>query len=182
MSTSVRTSSRAPDAGAAGTATTLPVEVIRSARRHKTVQARVVDGVLRVSIPAVMTAEEEAHWVAEMTRRIARRRRSSGVDLDRRARHLAGRYDLPPPREIRWVDNQRSRWGSCTPGHGVIRLSRRLAGYPGWVLDYVVVHELAHLVEPNHSAVFWALVARYPKAERARGYLIAKGEEPDDRG
>lgn len=170
------------DADAAGTATTLPVEVIRSARRHKTVQARVVDGVLRVSIPAVMTAEEEAHWVAEMTRRIARRRRSSGVDLDRRARDLAGRYELPAPREIRWVDNQRSRWGSCTPGHGVIRLSRRLAGYPGWVLDYVVVHELAHLVEPNHSAVFWELVARYPKAERARGYLIAKGEEPDDRG
>ena len=67
-----------------------------------------------------------------------------------------------------------SRWGSCTPGDGSIRVSTRLAPFPAWVLDYVLVHELAHLAAPDHSPRFWALVNRYPMAERARGYLIAK--------
>jgi hypothetical protein len=76
---------------------------------------------------------------------------------------------------VRWVENQRTRWGSCTPETGEIRVSAVLAGYPRWVLDYVLVHELAHLVEANHSARFHELVHRYPKAERAEGFLIAKG-------
>lgn len=158
----------------------LPVKVVRSARRRKTVSAREVGGVLQVSIPAMLTPAEEAHWVAEMRHRFARRRRSALVDLDRRAAELASRYELARPQDIRWVDNQRTRWGSCTPGRGTIRLSRRLAGYPRWVLDYVIVHELAHLTEPGHGPAFWALVERYPKTERARGFLIAKGDEPDD--
>lgn len=157
-----------------------PVEVVRSTRRRKTVQAREVDGVLRVAIPATMSAAEESHWVAEMRRRFLRRRRSHDVDLDKRGAQLAERHDLPRAESIRWVDNQRARWGSCTPARGTVRLSRQLAGYPRWVLDYVIVHELAHLVEPHHSPAFWSLVNRYPRAERARGYLIAKGGETDD--
>jgi predicted metal-dependent hydrolase len=81
---------------------------------------------------------------------------------------------------VRWADNQRSRWGSCSTTTGDIRVSRALIDCPPWVLDYVLVHELAHLVEANHSPAFWAVVARYPRAERARGYLMAKGLEPDD--
>ena len=42
---------------------------------------------------------------------------------------------------------------------------------PSWVLDYVLVHELAHLRVPGHGPKFWALVDRYPRTERARGYL-----------
>ena len=73
---------------------------------------------------------------------------------------------------MRWVDNQTSRWGSCTPGDRTIRLSSRLQGMPAWVVDYVLVHELAHLLEPGHDATFWAWVDRYPQAERAKGYLL----------
>jgi len=155
------------------------VEVVRSPRRRKTVQAREVNGVLRVSIPASMTKADEEHWVAEMLRRMQRRSASGAVDLDRRAEQLAERFGLPRPRSIRWVDNQEWRWGSCTPTDRSVRISTRLAAEPAWVLDYVIVHELAHLVVPRHDGTFWRLVNRYPKAERARGFLIARGIESD---
>lgn len=155
----------------------MQIEVVRSARRQRTVQAREVRGVLRVSIPATMTREEEDHWVGEMTRRFARRARSTEIDLAARARDLARRHDLPQPASIRWVDNQHSRWGSCTPSERTVRLSTRLSAFPPWVVDYVVVHELTHLLHPDHSPAFWAVVGRYPMTERARGYLIAKGGE-----
>jgi predicted metal-dependent hydrolase len=157
----------------------MDVEVIRSARRRKTVQARQVDGVVRLSIPATMSPQDERYWVEEMTRRLERRARAARVDVAARAEVLARRYRLPRPASVRWVDNQTARWGSCTPADGAIRISTRLAAFPPWVLDYVLVHELAHLLVPDHSAAFWDLVGAYPKAERARGYLIAKGLEPD---
>jgi predicted metal-dependent hydrolase len=154
------------------------VEVVRSPRRRKTVQAREVNGVLRVSIPASMTKADEDRWVAEMLRRMERRTATNGVDLARRAEQLAIRYGLRRPFSIRWVDNQEWRWGSCTPADGAVRISSRLASEPGWVLDYVIVHELAHLDVPRHGPAFWSIVNRYPRAERARGFLMARGLEP----
>jgi predicted metal-dependent hydrolase len=156
----------------------MKVEVIRSAKRRRTVQAREVGGVLRVSIPATMTRADEERWVAEMVRRMERRRTTGTIDIERRAGALAARYGLPLPASIRWVDNQVWRWGSCTPDDGSVRISSRLAREPGWVLDYVIVHELAHLEVPGHTAAFWSLVGRFPLAERARGFLIARGMEP----
>jgi predicted metal-dependent hydrolase len=161
----------------------MEVEVVRSKRRRKTIQAYEVGGVLRVAIPASCTAEEEAHWVGVMVKRFERRRSTEAVDLTARARQLATRFGLSEPVSIRWADNQNSMWGSCTIVDRTIRISSRLAGYPRWVLDYVIVHELAHLVERGHGPAFHALVDRYPRAERARGYLIAKGTgEPDEDG
>jgi predicted metal-dependent hydrolase len=156
------------------------VEVVRSPRRRKTVQAREVNGVLRVSIPASMTKADEERWVAEMVRRMARRSATYGVDLWRRAEFLAARYRLRVPSSIRWVDNQEWRWGSCTPADGSVRISSRIAREPPWVLDYIIVHELAHLDVPSHSPAFWAIVNRYPRAERARGFLMARGLEPPE--
>lgn len=156
----------------------MDVEVIRSSRRRKTVQARQVGGVLRVSIPASMSRADEQRHVAEMVRRMERRFESSAVDLPARAAALAASHRLPRPTSIRWVDNQECRWGSCTPADRSIRISNRLAAEPGWVLDYVIVHELAHLLVPGHGPEFRALVDRYPRAERARGFLMARGLEP----
>jgi predicted metal-dependent hydrolase len=156
------------------------VEVIRSAKRRKTVSAREVDGVIRVSIPARMTKADERRHVAELVARLERRKAGAEVDLEDRARVLAARLRLPRPESIRWVDNQGRRWGSCTPARRTVRVSSRLARFPLWVVDYVIVHELAHLAEPGHTPRFWALVDRYPKAERARGYLMAKGIDGDD--
>ncbi len=157
----------------------MKIEVVRSPRRRKTVQAREVNGVLRVSIPATMTKADEEHWVAEMLRRIERRAATTGIDLERRAEQLAVRYRLRRPTSIRWVDNQEWRWGSCTPADGAVRISTRLASEPSWVLDYVIVHELAHLDVARHDGAFWLIVNRYPRAERARGFLIARGIDPD---
>lgn len=153
------------------------VQVVRSSRRRKTVSARLVGDLLRVSIPASMSAAEEAHWVARMAERMERRRRSDEVDLAGRAARLAARFGLRTPAEIRWVDNQQTRWGSCTPGPGTVRINSQLAREPVWVLDYVIVHELAHLEVAAHNRAFWRLVARYPLAERARGFLMARGLE-----
>jgi predicted metal-dependent hydrolase len=157
------------------------VEVIRSAKRRKTVSARRVDGVVRVSIPATMSRADEERWVAEMVRRLDRSAATQGIDLVERAASLAGRYDLPTPRSIRFVDNQELRWGSCTPSEGTIRISSKLAAEPGWVLDYVIVHELAHLVVAGHGRRFWDMVARYPRAERARGWLACRETGPPPR-
>lgn len=138
-----------------------------------------VGDVLRVSIPATMSRSDERHWVEEMLRRVSRERATANVDLEARARALARRFRLPFPSSIRWVDNQRWRWGSCTPSDGSVRISSRIAGYPDWVVDYVLVHELAHLRHPGHDPAFWSTVNRYPRSERAKGYLIAKGEEEE---
>jgi predicted metal-dependent hydrolase len=151
------------------------VEVVRSARRRKTVQAWESGEVLRVAIPARMSAAEEEHWVREMVRRFERRRSTQPIDLRTRVAALARRYELPHPRSVEWSERQRSLWGSCTPADRAIRLSIELAREPGWVLDYVIVHELAHLVHADHSPDFWTLVGHYPRAERARGWLMAKG-------
>ena len=158
----------------------LPVEIIRSTRRRKTIQARLVNGTMRLMVPASMSQSEVQHWVEEMRRRLTRQRHAGEIDIDRRARELARRHELPEPSSARWVSNQKHQWGSCTPSTGEIRITDRLAAYPGWVLDYVLVHELAHLVHADHSPAFHALVDRYAKTERAKGFLIAKGLDPDD--
>jgi predicted metal-dependent hydrolase len=153
------------------------IEVRRSARRRRTVSAyRADDGTVVVLLPARMSPAEEQQWVEAMLARVQRserRRQPSDEDLEKRAAQLSERYleGLARPRSVRWVANQGQRWGSCTPADGTIRLSARLQGMPGWVVDYVVVHELAHLVESGHTPAFWRLVERYPKAERARGFL-----------
>jgi predicted metal-dependent hydrolase len=152
------------------------VEVRRSRRRRSTVAAYREDDRVVVMIPARMSRAEEQEWVATMLARLERserRRRPSDATLMRRARDLIARYldGAATPGTVRWVDNQNSRWGSCTPADRAIRLSRRLEGMPGWVIDYVLVHELAHLIEVGHTARFWRLVDRYPKAERAKGFL-----------
>ena len=153
------------------------VEVRRSRRRRRTVSAyRDTDGTVVVLVPARLSRAEEREWVDTMLERLERseaRRRPTDDALLARAQHLSEKYreGLARPETVRWVDNQRTRWGSCTPRDRSIRLSTRLQGMPSWVVDYVLVHELAHLLEGGHTEAFWRMVDRYPRAERAKGYL-----------
>ncbi len=132
-----------------------------------------VDGVLEVRIPARSSRAEEERLVANFRARYEKANRAGKVDLEARARRLARNHRLPQPTEIRWASNQAHRWGSCSPETGSIRISDRLAGLPPWVLDHVIIHELAHLEEPGHGPAFQALVTRYRWSERAEGYLLA---------
>jgi predicted metal-dependent hydrolase len=152
------------------------VEVRRSGRRRNTVTAYREAGQTVVLIPARFTRAQEREWVSRMLSRLSaqeRRRRPGDDELMARARALADRHlrGLAVPASVTWVGNQNSRWGSCTPADRSIRLSTRLLGMPAWVLDYVLLHELAHLIQPGHGPGFWALLDTYPRTERARGFL-----------
>ena len=163
------------------------VQIVRSARRKKTVSARLLNwNTLEVRVPARMSEADVRRVVRRLSDRMMAKRaqqRDFGSDegLEQRAQALNRRYfgGKLSWRSIRWVCNQQRRFGSCTPAHGTIRLSDRLQGVPDFVLDYVIVHELAHLLESNHSKRFWELVNRYPRTERARGFLMAMQMEQD---
>lgn len=153
------------------------VEVRRSSRRRRTVSAYRDGDRIIVMIPATMSRAQETEWVDTMIARLERserRRTLSDDDLIKRAKRLSDQHlgGIARPESVRWVDNQASRWGSCTPGDRTIRLSARLQGMPRWVVDYVIVHELAHLLEAGHNERFWGWVDRYPQAEKAKGYLL----------
>jgi predicted metal-dependent hydrolase len=152
------------------------VEVRRSAKRRRTVSAYRDGSRTVVLIPARFTQAEEAEWVQTMVGRLERRegrRQPDDAELSARARELSERYlgGRATPRSMRWVDNQNGRWGSCTPAQRSIRISTRVKGMPAYVRDYVILHELTHLLVPGHGADFWALLTAYPRLERARGYL-----------
>lgn len=155
------------------------VEVRRSERRRRTVSAYREGERVVVLIPNQFSRAEESEWVDKMLARLAardQRSQRSDADLIARARQLAARYlsdygAMAVPASVRWVSNQNGRWGSCTPADRTIRMSERIREMPPWVGDYVLLHELVHLIVPSHDARFWALVCRYPRTERARGYL-----------
>lgn len=152
--------------------------VIRSARRTRTVQARIREGVAEIRIPGHFTKAQEREAVEEMLGKLERKTRShapTDQELLERARQLndellEGRARIG---SIKWVSNQRQRWGSCTVATGDIRITDRLKDVPDYVLDAVIVHELTHTFIPNHSPEFYAWADKAPRAERARGYLEA---------
>ncbi|MDO5512254.1 M48 family metallopeptidase [Corynebacterium sp.] len=154
------------------------VEVIRSTRRHRTVQARIVGDTVEVRIPARMSSAEEEKAVADILTKLRRTSVSSATSdsqLQERAeqlnrRHLDGQARIG---SIRWVSNQNTRWGSCTPSTGSIRITDRLQQVPDYVLDAVILHELVHTFIPGHGPEFWEWADRAPQAERAKGYLEA---------
>ncbi|MFB9478493.1 M48 family metallopeptidase [Streptomyces filamentosus] len=158
----------------------VPVEIRRSARRTRSVSAYREGDRTIVLIPARMSEAEERRWVGVMLEKLAakekdkeRRATRGDAELAERAGRLSAQYldGRARPDSVRWVTNQNSRWGSCTPAEGSIRLSHRLQGMPEYVVDYVLLHELAHLLVPGHGPAFWRLLEAYPRTERARGYL-----------
>jgi len=112
-------------------------------------------------------------------RQVLRRRRTPRTDddLQERAQHINKTFfgNAIQWAAIRWVSNMERRLGSCTnggPTDGHIRISERIREWPQYVIDYVIAHELAHRVHPNHSNAFWNFLRQsYPLTERARGFV-----------
>lgn len=185
-----------PSPRAAASEAPLPdVEVRRSARRTRTVTAFRENGRLVVAIPDRFTRVQEREWVKRMVAKVEsaeKRRRPSDDQLAARAEVLSRRYlgGQARPTSVAWSSRQGRRWGSCTVSEGTIRISTRLQGMPPWVLDYVLLHELAHLLCAGHGPAFWALLGGYPHLDRARGFLegvahatdVPLGEDADDDG
>lgn len=160
----------------------LPVRIIASRKRRRTVAARLRSGVLELMVSATMPQAERAHWAQVMRRRLllrAERSRPSDDRLSDRARSLNERYFGG---RLRWTSigfaEMRHQWGSCTFTEGAIRIAKRAAGLPDWMLDYLLMHELAHLVYSDHGPAFHEVENRYPLSERARGYLLALDRPP----
>jgi len=157
------------------------VEIRRSPRRRRTVSAYRDGEKIVILMPARMAKADEQRLIREMVERVTLREarlqqrglRSSDQALAVRAKELSKAHldCRAHPSDVRWVTNMQHRWGSCTPTDGTIRLSHRLMPMPAWVIDYVLMHELSHLLEPGHGPRFWSWVERYPRTERARGFL-----------
>ena len=180
-----RSSSTPPASAASGVQLQLPtgpggfrpeVEIRPSARRRKTATAFYESGRIVVLVPARLTIAERQSLADRLVDRLLHRSaRSVASDeaLEARAGHLGDRYlGGVRPRSIRWSIHQQRRWGSCTPMTKDIRISSRLQVVPDWVLDSVIVHELAHLLEASHSPRFHELAARYPRLAEADAYLL----------
>ena len=160
----------------------MEIKIIRSAKRAKTVTARVVGEVLEILSPIHCSDVELQPIIDKLQQRIEKKqqkRNLSAEDLEQIAQRLNQQYFQNSLKwhSIEWSTQQTSIFGSCTPALGTIRISQRLAKMPLFVQEYVVMHELGHLIEANHSVKFWQLVNRYPRTERARGYLMAVGLE-----
>ena len=152
-----------------------PVEVRTSPRRRKTASGFWQDGRVVVILPARLSRADRSELVEGLVQRVLAQRphvSANDRDLALRAAVLSDRYlGGVRPKCITWVGNQRRRWGSCTSRTGEIRISDRLREVPGWVLDAVLVHELAHLVEATPSARFHRLANRYPRMQEADTFL-----------
>jgi predicted metal-dependent hydrolase len=153
----------------------LELRVVR--KRVKNINVRLRGKTLLVSAPHRISAGELEETILQLARRLVRRSRADVVNSDGGAetiaRRVAARFPDPPEvAEVRFVTNQRSRWGSYSARTGIVRLSAALRQMPPWVLEAVVAHELAHTFHLDHSPAFWELVRTVcPKTDRARAFL-----------
>jgi len=154
-----------------------PIRIVATRRRRRTVAARLRAGVLELLVPDWMSQAERHRWAEVMSRRLQRRAERSWPSDERLAgraralneKHFGGR--------LRWTSiafaEMSHLWGSCTFTSGAIRIARRAASLPDWVLDYLLVHEMSHLEHSDHGLAFHEMENRYALTERARGYLMA---------
>lgn len=159
------------------------IEIRASTKRKKTGTAHWSGSRIVVQIPARLRGRERRVFVDELVERVLTQRpqnASGDASLEERARVLAELYvEGVAASSVRWVENQKKRWASCSPATKEIRVSSRLRQCPEWVIDAVLVHELAHLIEAEHSSAFYDLANRHPRQRECElfleGYALGLG-------
>ena len=166
----------------------MEVKIIRSRRRFRTISGRLVKDILVVRVPAAFSLERLEKIIAKFKLKFERKKLKEELDKKQDLARIAARINEQyfnnklSVNSIEYVTDQNSKFGCCNHHTGNIRISHKVGLMPEWVRDYVVMHEMAHLIEPNHGKLFWDIVSRYKLAERARGYLMAAGVDFGEEG
>jgi predicted metal-dependent hydrolase len=171
---------------------TLTIAVEADVRLRRWARWRLQGQTVHLRVPHSMSRAQIDKIIEDILPRIVKQRkrakRQADTSLTDRAQSLNRQYfggDLSW-HTIRWASNMKHRLGSFTTGgttDGDIRISERIRNWPGYVIDYVLAHEICHRKYPNHSQEFWACLSRYPLMDKALGFLegiaYAEGTEPD---
>jgi hypothetical protein len=166
----------------------MEVKIKRSSRRLRTVSARLVNDTLLISAPVDLPEGRLEKITADFKSRFEKKKLKEELSRKQDLREIAVLLNKKyfgnqlKINSIEYVSGQSSKFGCCNYHSANIRISHRVGLMPRWVRDYVLIHEMAHLLEPNHSRAFWNIVSRYKLAERARGYLMAVGFDMDQAG
>jgi predicted metal-dependent hydrolase len=152
------------------------IELRISQRRRKTVAAYWEGDRIVIVFPQRVPKRDRQAYVDELAAKLIAGRakdRPTDADLHKRAAYLSRTYlkNQAKPTSVVWSTRQHARWGSCTAAEGTIRISARLQGAPQYVIDAVLVHELAHLLESDHSPAFYDLANRFPRQRDADLFL-----------
>ncbi|MFA5276780.1 MAG: M48 family metallopeptidase [Candidatus Omnitrophota bacterium] len=159
----------------------MEIKIVRSHRRLRTVSARMVNDCLVVSAPLTLSENHLEEIVSGFKLKFEKKRIKDELNKNQPLSEVAGilneKYfnNQLKINSIEYVSGQNSKYGCCNYRTGCISVSHKVGLMPAWVRDYVLIHEMAHLVVPNHSKAFWDIVYRYKLTERARGYLMAAG-------
>jgi predicted metal-dependent hydrolase len=169
------------------------IDYVRHRRARRYILRVLDDGRVRVTLPrwgskkdALAFVERCEPWIAkQLLARAARPavvhrdetglRRRASKELPLQLLALAARHDVTVTRIS--IRNQRTRWGACS-STGSITLNWRLVLVPDFVREYVMIHELMHRRELNHSKRFWRHVAAAcPRSGDARKWLLTEGRQ-----
>jgi len=164
----------------------MEIKIVRSRRRFRTVSARLVKDTLLVQAPVMLAEKHLEKIVADFQLKFEKKKLKDDLDKAQSLQDVANRLNEKyfgnklKIDSIEYVTTQNSKFGCCNYSTARIHISHKVGLMPDWVRDYVLIHEMAHLLEPNHSKAFWDIVSRYKLAERARGYLMAMGHQREE--
>ena len=159
------------------------IVIQRSKRRKKTLQATFKNHIVKILAPSTASDTEINKFLDKFLKKLERKDiiLNNDKELLSRANKLKKKF-IPdaPDFTIVFQESLKRTWGKCFTNQRKIIINPVLATYPKWVLDFVIVHEIAHLLIPNHGKEFRSLVDRFKLKERAVGFLMAKGMREDN--
>jgi len=158
--------------------TDIKIEIKYSKRRKKTVSAVFRNDTLIISAPQNINKQFLDDFIKKTKRKYFVSMENKKTNLKELSLKLMKKYFSKAIRDkigndfdITFVSTQKTVLGVCNYANRTIRLSDVLIPLPNWITNYVIIHELAHFIEPNHSKRFWEIVNNYPYVDQAKSFL-----------